>query len=209
MRAGDRGLFGFGAHTDAEGRYTLEGLVPGAHCEAWINDLDESDPEYPAGVEQHSLELKAGAENTFPDALVRGGSARARDTAPSPQPAPGAARPATVPSGPSRAEIADLIRAIGRDPVSADLVDRVAAWYHPRFLLFADFARMRQVATDPENVRWMDRLAREALGRPLDTTTLMRFAGMSTFLHDDAMWKQTLREWAAEGALPEERGSSS
>ena len=42
-------------------------------------------------------------------------------------PAPPPASPTGASSGPSRTEIADLIRAIGRDPVSAELVDRIAA----------------------------------------------------------------------------------
>ena len=65
----------------------------------------------------------------------------------------------TTASGPSRSEIADLIRAVDRDPVSQELIDRIAATYHPRVLWSLNFVRMKQVATDPIAVKHLDALA--------------------------------------------------
>lgn len=101
-------------------------------------------------------------------------------------------------SGPTRAEIADLIRAIGRDTVSQELVDRVAAWYHPRFLWSHDFARMKQVATDPQVVQRLDALAKEVQGKPLDTVILLNATMSYMPGYDDAMMKRFIRGWIAD-----------
>jgi beta-lactamase regulating signal transducer with metallopeptidase domain len=121
----------------------------------------------------------------------------------------GAARPRTTASGPSRSEIADLIRTIGRDPVSAAIVDRIVAMYHPRFLWSLDFDRMKQVATDPAAFSHLDRLSQEVQGKRLDTLMLLRAASMYHRGYDDAMMKQMLRQWIAEAGWPVEtiRGS--
>ncbi len=116
-------------------------------------------------------------------------------------PAANSKEPATA-SGPSRSEIADLIRAIGRDPVSQPLVDRIVAWYHPRFLWSRNFARMKQVATDPRAVRRLDALAKEVQGKPLDTVTLLRAVMSYSVVHDDTLTKRFLLRCIAEESGP-------
>jgi beta-lactamase regulating signal transducer with metallopeptidase domain/protocatechuate 3,4-dioxygenase beta subunit len=205
MTWGSKGVFSKQARTDAEGRYRFDGLMPGSHCEVGIDDLDEGDPAYPGGLVRHLLEVKAGAGNTFPDAVVRGRSKVEVPVPDVPVGGPVAPRPRTVAGGPSRSEIADLIRAIGRDAVSAELIDRVAAWFHPRFLWGRDFDRLRQVVTDQETVAWLDGLSRETCGRPIETRLLLRAAMLAHNGYDGMMMKQFLREWAAEEAAPATR----
>jgi uncharacterized GH25 family protein len=110
--------------------------------------------------------------------------------------------PPTIPSGPSRSEIADLIRTIGRDPVSRELVDRIVATFHPRFLWSREFARMKQVAMDQEAVKHLDAIARDVQAKPLDTLSLLRMARHYRAGYDDAMMRQFLRERIAEENLP-------
>jgi beta-lactamase regulating signal transducer with metallopeptidase domain/uncharacterized GH25 family protein len=129
-----------------------------------------------------------------------------RSKAPKAEIDPAALAPPTKPpmalGGPSRSDIADLIRAIGRNPISAELVGRIEAIYHPRFLRAHDFARMKQVATNPQAVQQLDVLAKEVQGKPLDTFTLLRLAMKYHVGYDDAMMKQFLREWIAEEKSP-------
>ena len=104
-------------------------------------------------------------------------------------------RPATVPAGPSRAKVEAMLRALGRDPVTPTLIDRVIARFHPR-LRPPPFDRVRQLATDPEFVWHMDELTREVLHRPLDTIMLLRCAIEYRVGHEDSFMKQPLRDWA-------------
>ena len=110
-------------------------------------------------------------------------------------------RAATVPAGPSRAEIEALIRAIGHDAITTTLVDRVAARFDSR-QWSGDFDRIRQLATDQEFVQHMDGLAREVLGKALDTIMLLRCVASYEVGYDDATMRSMLRGWLADDRTP-------
>ena len=167
------GRFHIQARTDAQGNYRISGLVPGSRCELSVylredarrvRKWSQADADFPGRGSW--IDDAAGLRHR--DQKPPGSASRKK------QRARQLARPPTIPSGPTRSEISDLIRAIGRDPVSAQLVDRIVAMYHPRFLWSRDFGRMKQVATDPNAVQHLDRLSQEVQGKPLDTLTLLR-----------------------------------
>jgi beta-lactamase regulating signal transducer with metallopeptidase domain/uncharacterized GH25 family protein len=198
--------------TDALGRFRFDGLVVGSTCVLLVDSDEDSDGVGAVVTQEFGV---AGGATTLPDVVVSpklvpeslrpskldGVVSPIQTSRPLPPTSPDG-RPATVPSGPSRSEISELIRAIGRDPSSAELIDRIAARYHPRWLWSLDFARMLRLVTDPTFSGRMDALAKEVQGKPLDTFTLIRCAMLGHHCYDDAMMRQFLREWFAEERLP-------
>ena len=96
-------------------------------------------------------------------------------------------------NAPSRKEIEALIRAIGRDPVTDELVDRIDGLFRPRWSGHRRFEEVRREATDPTYVAKLDALAREVFKKPADARSLIQFAKNYDF--DDggsairAVWK--------------------
>ncbi len=190
------GKFHLETRTDNRGRYLLPGVVIGSGCELYVYHPAEPSEAIPGYTAISSFMVKGPEPNPQPDFVLPVSlkkvvkidlSAKSESKAADPT-------PPTVPSGPSRSQIADLIRAIGRDPVSAEFVDRIATIYHPRYLWIRNFARMKQVATDPQAVQHLDALAREVQKKPLDTLALVDMAARYDAGCDDAMMKQLLRE---------------
>ncbi len=68
--------------------------------------------------------------------------------------------------GPSRAEIEDLIRAIGRDPVSPELVDRIDSVFRPRWASQRKFEDLRAAVADKTFLANMDMLYNEVNKEP-------------------------------------------
>ena len=68
--------------------------------------------------------------------------------------------------GPSRAEIEDLIRAIGRDPVSPELVDRIDSVFRPRWASPRKFEDLRATLADKTFLANMDILYNEVNKKP-------------------------------------------
>lgn len=97
-----------------------------------------------------------------------------------------AERVASVSASPSGQEIEELVRAIGRDPATPELLDRIALWFRPQVIWAHDFERTRTVVADPEFVRRVDAVAKGALGRPLNTFELIRAAAYHAG-YDNAM----------------------
>ena len=82
--------------------------------------------------------------------------------------------------------------AIGRDPVTPELVDHVGLWFRPQHLWARSLESTRQRATDPGFVGRIDRLANEVLGKPADTLTLIHEARVYHVGNDDAELKASL-----------------
>ena len=81
-------------------------------------------------------------------------------------------------NAPARKEIEALIRAIGREPVSDELVDRIDGLFRPRWARNKVFEDARRKATDPAYVAKLDLLAREVSEKPADTRALIHFASL-------------------------------
>jgi Carboxypeptidase regulatory-like domain len=76
--------------------------------------------------------------------------------------------------GPSRKDLEELVRAIGRDPVSRELVDRIDVLFRPRWggreNKFEDARRWSQ---DPVYLAKIDAAARGLTGKPADTRVVL------------------------------------
>ena len=133
--------------TDALGRFRFDGLVVGSKCVLHVDSDEDSDGV--GGVVTQEVGVAAGA-TTLPDIVVspnldpeslrpsRLDAVVSPIQAPRPLPPTSPdGRPATVPSGPSRSEISELIRTVNRDLVSAELIDRIAALLPPEKTLGA------------------------------------------------------------------------
>ena len=68
--------------------------------------------------------------------------------------------------GPSRKDIEDLIREIGRDPVSPELVDRIDSVFRPRWASHRKFAEARVRVADKAFLANMDMLYKEVNEKP-------------------------------------------
>ena len=194
------------AWSDDRGRHTFTGLVVGAYCEI----LTFEGGEKPArdGIFTRGFKVDSPVPISLPSLIVPTPSAQAADAAAEhggyrdlPVKLAAMARPTTIPAGPSRAEIEDLIRVIGRDPAATRLVDRIVARFHPR-LWTGDFNYVRRLATEPVFFQRMDGLARAALGKPLDTIMLLRCVTTYQVGYDDAIMKSLLQRWLADDRAP-------
>lgn len=74
---------------------------------------------------------------------------------------------------PTRGEIEALIRAVGRDPVTPELVNRVDAIFRPRFARPSHFGGAKGRALDRAYVATMDEIAREVTKKPVATRMLI------------------------------------
>ena len=74
---------------------------------------------------------------------------------------------------PTRTDIENLIREVGRDPVTPELVDRVDAIFRPRWTRPGFFGRVKRWLDDTKFVAIIDEAAREATGKPADTRMLI------------------------------------
>jgi protocatechuate 3,4-dioxygenase beta subunit len=74
---------------------------------------------------------------------------------------------------PTRAEIEALIRAVNRDPVTPELIDRVDAVFRPRWARPSGFEGAKARAVDPAIVAILDEIAREVTNKPADTRMII------------------------------------
>ncbi len=74
---------------------------------------------------------------------------------------------------PNRGDIEALIRAINRDPVSDELVDRIDALFRPRWTRPSSFWGAKGRALDPAIVGILDEVAQELTKKPADTRMIL------------------------------------
>lgn len=76
-------------------------------------------------------------------------------------------------NGPSRQDVADLIRKVGRDEATDAKVDEILSFFRPRSKdLKRDFPKISRTVLDPRFVAQMDAIAKELTGKPADTRNL-------------------------------------
>jgi protocatechuate 3,4-dioxygenase beta subunit len=102
--------------------------------------------------------------------------------------------------GPSRVEVEALLRAIGRDPVTAELVDRATSFFRPRARQSGGFELVKRRATDPAFVGRLDAIARGLFRKPADSLTLIEWATFRGTGYDDAYIKKQVEETAERRA---------
>ncbi len=76
-------------------------------------------------------------------------------------------------NGPSRDEIVALIKKIGREKATPELVDQITSSFRPRVTFTGDLVGLTHRVIDPSLVADIDALARELTGKPADTKTLI------------------------------------
>ncbi len=96
--------------------------------------------------------------------------------------------------GPSRKELITLIRAIGRDPVSDELVDRVEAIFRPRWATLGNFETVKKNLADPAFVAKVDAASKEVAKAPADTWTLIHRASKHYAGEDEPAIQEALRQ---------------
>jgi beta-lactamase regulating signal transducer with metallopeptidase domain/protocatechuate 3,4-dioxygenase beta subunit len=167
--------------TDDRGRYTLDGAVVGSFGEAWATAED-----FPRSylVDVQRFEIKGEDPVEVPDLTIPPGALKQPGPAPAAVVAPATRR--IEPTVTSRSEIEGLIRAIGRDPTTPELVDRLSLRFLPHMTWAYDLAETRRLATDAEFVERIDAISRDVLGKPADTLTLVEEAVFYHVGRDDA-----------------------
>lgn len=180
--------------TDDRGRYTLDGAVVGGVGEASVTAED-----FPRSlaVDVQRFEIKGEDTVEVPDLTIP--SDALKETRPAP--AAIVAAPSTrriEPTVTSRSEIEALIRAIGRDPATPELVDRLSLRFLPHMTWAYDLAETRRLATDAEFVGRIDAISRDVLGKPADTPSLVEAASFYHVGRDDAAMAGHLKERATD-----------
>ena len=174
--------------TDDQGRYALDGAVVGAFGEASVTAED-----FPRslGANVQRFEIRGEDPVEVPDLTIPPGSMKETGPAPAAVAAPSTRR--IEPTVTSRSEIEALIRAIGRDPATPELVDRVGLRFRPHLAWAYNLAETRRLATDAEFVGRIDAISRDILGKPADTLTLVESAVFYHVGRDDATMAGYLR----------------
>ncbi len=96
--------------------------------------------------------------------------------------------------GPSIGEVEALLRTIGRDPVTPDLIDRAASLFRPRARQSGNFEAVRRRVTEPEFVGRIDAIMRSRFGKAADSLTLIEQADHYHVGRDDAIMRKQVRE---------------
>ncbi len=160
--------------TDADGRYDFGGVPVGAEADVSVSHHD--DRSLGGGAEVQRFVVRAPGPLDLPDLVVSAAPIEAAPAAVPPRAAPDAALPATIPVAPTRAEVEALVRAIGRDPASPDLVDRAWLKTRPQFAWAVDLDRIGALVADPDFTQRVDEASRAVHGHPADTLSLIRRA---------------------------------
>ncbi len=104
--------------------------------------------------------------------------------------------------GPSRQELEDLIRQFGRDPVSAELVDRLDGLFRPQWSAQRRFDDARRRMKDSEFVALIDQAAKEKTDKPADTRAFFYRAAIEFDGVDLETLKQAVRDDIARETAP-------
>jgi RNA polymerase sigma factor (sigma-70 family) len=102
--------------------------------------------------------------------------------------------------GPSRDEVEALLRTIGRDPVTPELVDRATSFFRPRARQSGGFELVKRRVTDPAFVGRLDAIVKGLFGKPADSLTLIEWATFRSTGYDDAYIKKQMKETAERRA---------
>jgi RNA polymerase sigma factor (sigma-70 family) len=106
-------------------------------------------------------------------------------------------------TGPSRDEIVALIKKIGRDEPTPELVDQITSYFRPREKEGSGrFRHLSRLATDPKFVGEIDSLARELTHKPATTRILLTQAMAHHAGREDALHREELRTELARWATP-------
>ena len=158
--------------TDANGRYEFRGIPVGAHAEVVVaideDSVDRSgyvNVQHAVGRGPDPIEMD---DVVLPKKNVKAAE-RARIT-----PLPGAA--VHLPVAPTRAVCETVLREIGRDPVTPEMVDQAWLLTRPQFQGCANIKEMREALAEQEMIDWIDEIARGLTGKPADESLTLNLA---------------------------------
>ncbi|WP_422927007.1 sigma-70 family RNA polymerase sigma factor [Singulisphaera sp. PoT] len=98
-------------------------------------------------------------------------------------------------TGPSRDDIEALIRKIGRDEPTPELVDQITSFFRPRVLQRTEhWEYLVRRVSEPSFVSRMDVLARELTGKPADTRNLICRASHDHIGRQDDLHRVEMRD---------------
>lgn len=176
--------------SDRAGHYAFSGLVLGSRVRVVVTAPGATEGKMPLDA----CEIRTPDPVILDDIVIPPPDPKPKPTGSAQGRGSDAVRPATVPSGPSRDQVEDLVRSIGRDPVTPELIDRVAHWFRPETLWARNFDRVSFWINDRQFVKRLDKNATAVLARSADTLTMIRQASVYHRGYDDAMLKKFLYE---------------
>ena len=152
---------------DADGRYEFRGIPVGAHVQVVV-PIDEDTVDR-SGLLNVQHAVVRGPDPIEMDDVVLGENVKAAERAQI-TPLPGAA--AYQPVAPTRAVCEAVLREIGRDPVTPEMIDQ--AWFltRPQFQGRANINEMREALGEQEMISSIDEIARSLTGKPADSSTV-------------------------------------
>ena len=180
--------------TDAAGRYEFRGIPVGANIVVVV-PIDEDSVDRSGYVNVERAVVRGPDPIKMDDVVLHKKNetavGRARLT-----PLPGAA--AYRPVAPTRAVCETLLREIGRDPVTPEMVDQAWLLTRPQFHGYANLKEVREVLGEPQMIGSIDEIARGLTGKPADSLTVFQGAlGYGTGWYDEAVRRQ-ITEWRAD-----------
>ena len=184
--------------TDADGRYECRGVAVGASVEVLV-PIDE-DLVDRSGLLNVARAVVRGPDPIEMDDVVLH---KKRENAAGPAgmtPLPGAA--SYQPVAPTRAVCEAVLREIGRDPVSPEMVDQAWLLTRPQFHWHANVKEIREALGELQMIDWIDQTARRLTGKPADSLTVFRGAldyGSGWY---DEIVREKITEWRADWARP-------
>ncbi|WP_422931866.1 M56 family metallopeptidase [Singulisphaera sp. PoT] len=184
------------AMTNAEGRFIIGGTVPGSSHEISVEEGIHRYGYRKFGVKRvDEANLGEIIIEKLDDEKDRANPSSGR--IPQGKPGPGGVGNAKAPT---RDEVEALIKWMGRDPVTPELIDRAWLLTRPQFNGHVDLDRVRSFVGEPELVKTFDEAATVRTDHPPDTLRLLgqaiRYLGGSDV---DALRLFQLREEKASG----------
>ncbi len=180
--------------TDAQGLYLFAGLIPGTRCEALINHQDGENHSNRVSVEKFTV--NGPDPITIPDVTIPGQPESLPQAAAGPKfLATEVAGANFMPYGITRAEVEDLVKAIGREPATAEVIAEVSRIVRPQENWITELGPLRRAATDPKFVTLADKASLAVLGQPARTATLAYLANFSGRSKTEAELRALLAYW--------------
>ncbi len=157
--------------TDAAGRYEFPGVVVGSSAEVWVN-IDDDDL-IPGRVKVERALVRSPDPIALPDVVIPRSPDKVVVQA---RAVPANAAAAYRPVAPGRAALERVLREIGRDAVTPEMVDRAWLLTRPQFHWHANLDELRESLADGDFKRLIDQAAREIFGKPAGTLPVFRGA---------------------------------
>ena len=197
------GRFSANGRTDAEGRYRFSGMPVGSAAEVMVTDPSNSEPGKSGYVSKKTAVINTDGADV-PDLVVPVANGNRAD--PKMKQAGGAGLDVNVnvdvnakaiasrSALPSRAEMEAIVRAIGREPVTPELIDLAWLMTFPEFKWSANSERIKAVVADTGFLQRIDEVSQAVSGHPADTLTILGSAIAYHVGDDIAMLQDSLRQ---------------